>query len=98
MLTLRKVIIQGRTLRLIVILPTIALFSYSLSGCAGMSPQTKAAVYCGAGGAIVGAAAGAAIDQKNSGIGALVGAVIGAVAGAGICFAVVSYKNREVAD
>jgi SH3 domain-containing protein len=98
MLTIRKVIMQGRALRLIVTLLTIALFSYSLAGCAGMSPQTKAAIYCGAGGAVVGAAAGTAIDQKNRGIGALIGAIIGAAAGAGACFVIAHYKNREVAD
>jgi hypothetical protein len=67
-------------------------------GCAGMSTRTKAAIYCGAGGALVGAAAGAAIDQNNRGVGALIGALIGAAAGAGACFAIASYKNSEVAD
>ncbi|MDA2919413.1 SH3 domain-containing protein [Desulfobacterota bacterium AH_259_B03_O07] len=63
-----------------------------------MSPRTKATLYCGVGGAIVGAAAGAAIDKKKRGRGALVGGAIGAAAAMGACFAIASYRNTEVSD
>jgi hypothetical protein len=82
----------------IVVLLSITLISYSLAGCAGMSPRTKAALSCGVVGGLVGAAVGAAIDKKNRGRGAALGAAIGLAAGMGACFAIASYQNREVAD
>lgn len=84
--------------RPIVTLLTVTLFSYSLAGCAGMSPRTKAALSCGVVGGLVGAAVGAAVDKKNRGRGAAIGAAIGVAAGMGACFAIASYQNREVAD
>lgn len=94
MLLLKQVKRQRMSLRLIVILLIITLIS---AGCAGMSPRTKAALYCGAGGAIIGALLGALID-KNRARGAAIGAGTGAALGAGACFVIASYTNKEVAD
>lgn len=89
---------QKEVLRSIVLLLSITLVSYSLAGCAGMSPRTKAALSCGVVGGLLGAAVGAAVDKKNRGRGAAIGAAIGVAAGMGACFAIASYQNREVAD
>lgn len=76
----------------------VIVLSFSLYGCAGMSPKTKATLTCGVAGGLLGAVIGAAIDSKNRARGAAIGAVIGAVGAMGACFAIASYQSTQVAD
>lgn len=84
----------------VAVLSIVAVTSLSLPGCATLQNQSpsSAALSCGAGGAALGAAAGALLDSGNPLRGALIGALAGGLLGAGSCYFIASYENREVRD
>jgi hypothetical protein len=64
--------------------------------CATMGSPGQAAMFCGAGGALAGAAVGAASAKSNRLAGALIGAAIGGLLAATACFAIAEYKSQQV--